>query len=302
MTLHPQAQAFIDLITLNPRPGWEELGVDRAREVFLTFDPFYGEAPELSRVEDLHVGDGVNVRLYSDRPGPAPAIMYFHGGGWVLGNLDSHDALCRRFARDSQCTVVAVDYRLSPESACPGPIEDCFRATRYVVEHADSLGIDASRIVVAGDSAGGHLATSVAIKARDASGPQIAMQVMLYPVIEPDFETQSYRQFESGFGLTRNNMRWFWEQFLGASGNSPGAVPTASTTLSGLPPAIVVTAEYDVLRDEGDRYAALLRDAGVEVDHRQIPGMLHGFIHFAAMFDTGIEVGRQVARTIASRV
>ncbi|MCA9136365.1 MAG: alpha/beta hydrolase [Planctomycetales bacterium] len=302
MTLHPQAKAFIEQLTLQQRPSWQELGVHEAREVFLTFEPMLGEAPELTRVEDHVLANRIPARLYSDQTDHSPVVMFFHGGGWVLGNLETHDALCRRLAVNSGCTVVAVDYGRSPENTFPGPIDDCFAATKYVAENADSLKVDASRIAVAGDSAGGHLAAAVAIKARDESVPEIALQVLMYPVIEPNFDTVSYRDFASGFGLTRDNMIWFWEQFLGGADACKEAIPSRALSHTGLPPAIVITAQYDVLRDEGNQYARQLQNAGVDVTHREQQGMLHAFLHFADLFDTGVEVGRELAVEIGQRL
>ena len=302
MPLHPQAKAFVENLAEQNPPGWEELGVVAAREVFEAFEPMLGASPELSRVEDHTLPGGVRIRLYSDQAAPAPVVMYFHGGGWVLGNIQTHDPLCRRMAIDSGCTIVSVEYGLSPENPFPGPVNDCYQATETVIKHAAELNVDASRLAVAGDSAGGHLATSVAIRARDESGPTISLQVLLYPVIEPNFESSSYQEFAEGFGLTRNNMRFFWQQFLGEQDPYPDAAPNYAKSRSGLPPALIVTAEYDVLRDEGNRYARQLQQDGVDVSHSQCDGMLHGFLHFAGMFDRGIDVGRDIATEIGTRL
>lgn len=302
MPLHPQAQAFVDQLALDNPPGWDELGVEKAREVFLTFQPMVGEAPQLSRVEDHRLPSGVPIRLYCDQSDPTPVVMFFHGGGWVLGSVDTHDAFCRRLAKSSGCTIVSVDYGLSPENAFPGPVNDCYQATQFVHENATKLGVDGSRMAVAGDSAGGHLAAAVAIRAKNNGGPELALQVLLYPVIEPNFETESYQAFASGFGLTRVNMMWFWNQFLGGATASPDAVPSHADSHVGLPPTMVLTAEYDVLRDEGVQYAQQLKDAGVEVSHRQQAGMLHGFLHLAGVFDTGAEVAIELGREIGNRL
>jgi len=261
-----------------------------------------GDAPDVARVENHTLPSGVHVRLYAHGDEPAPVIVFFHGGGWVLGNLETHDPMCRRLATESQCAVLAVDYGLSPENAFPGPIDDCYEATCFVADHADRMKIDATRIAVAGDSAGGHLAASVALRGRDRSGPPIALQALWYPVIEADFETESYQRFAEGFGLTRDSMKWFWQQFLGDHSEPNEASPAYAKSHRDLPPAIVVTAEYDVLRDEGVRYAQRLRDAGIDVTHRPVEGMLHGFLHFAGLFDTGVQVGRELAQEIGQRL
>ena len=307
MSLHPQAQAFIDDLAAQDAPGWDELGVEKSREVFETFNEFAGEAPMIARVEDHQTTEGIRFRIYSHATSPAPVIMFFHGGGWVLGNLGTHDGFCRRTALHSGCAVVAVDYRLSPENSFPGPIEDCYRATQSVVSSGSKLGVDADRLAVLGDSAGGYLAAAVAILARDransdATNVNIDVQGLLYPVIAPDFETASYRQFADGFGLTRSAMQWFWQQFLGNRSAEEGAITSLSSELQRLPPAIVLTAEYDVLRDEGQTYADQMARAGVDVLHRQCDGMLHGFLHLAGLFDTGIEQGRWIAEQIGKRL
>jgi acetyl esterase len=228
--------------------------------------------------------------------------MFFHGGGWVLGNIETHDPLCRRLAANSGCAVVSVDYGLSPENPFPGPVNDCYEATQHVISNASQLNVDASRLAVAGDSAGGHLAASVAIKAREEAGPEIALQVLLYPVIEPVFDSGSYQKFADGFGLTRKNMIWFWRQFFDGRDPLTDAAPSHADSHRELPPAMVITAQYDVLSDEGNAYARQLQTAGVDVFHRQYDGMLHAFLHFAGLFDTGMEAGREIAQEVGRRL
>lgn len=302
MPLHPQAKAFVESLAERNPPGWEELSVAEGREVFASFEPMFGTGPELRRVENLSFGHGITGRLYSNRSDTAPAVIYFHGGGWVLGNLDTHDAICRRLAADSNCTVISVDYGLAPENRFPGPVEDCYVATKYVVDHANQLNVDGSRIAVAGDSAGGQLAAAVALKSREIGAPAIVLQVLIYPVVEPMFETESYRAFGSGYGLSKASMRWFWKQFLGDLPAPPLAAPIRSESLAGLPDTLLITAEYDVLRDEGEALARKLSLDGVDVNLRRYDGMLHGFVHFAALFDTGIEATRQLALMIKQRL
>ena len=302
MPLHPQAQSFLDDLAEQNPPGWEELGVSEARTVFETFEPILGDAPDLMRIEDHTLPGGIGIRLYCDQPDPAPVVMFFHGGGWVLGNIETHDPLCRRLAAHSGCAVVSVDYGLSPENPFPGPVNDCYDATQHVISNASQLNVDASRLAVAGDSAGGHLAASVAIKAQEEAGPEIALQILMYPVIEPKFDRGSYQEFAEGFGLTRKNMIWFWRQFLDGQDPFPHAVPSHAKLHRGMPPAMVITAEYDVLSDEGNAYARQLQAAGVDVFHRQYDGMLHAFLHFAGRFDTGIAAGREIAMDVGRRL
>ena len=307
MPLHPQSQAFIDLLAEQNPPGWEELGVKEAREVFVSFEPMFGAAPAVGRVEDHVLPSGVGIRLYvhqadSDESEPPPVVMLFHGGGWVLGSIETHDAICRRLAVHSGCAVVSVDYGRSPENVCPGPIDDCYAAIEFISQQAGGLGIDASRLAVVGDCAVGHLATFAALIARYHSGLAIALLVLLYPVIQPNFETETYMAFAEGHGLTRASMQWFWKNFLGDQQPSPSSVPSQAESLAGLPPAVVLTAEYDVLRDEGASYANQLKQAGVDVQYRQADGMLHGFLHFAGLFDPGIAIGKEIAEEIGKRL
>jgi acetyl esterase len=302
MPLSEQAQAFIDAIAAANPPPWESLTPREGREAFSSLDLF-GEGPSLARVENRSLPGDINVRIFSDAEGDAaverrPAVLFFHGGGWVLGNLDTHDALCRRLAKKSSCTIISVDYSLSPEALFPTALQQCYDATRYVAEHADEIGVRRGRLAVAGDSAGGNLATAVAIKALDEGGPPIELQVLIYPVIEPTFETESYRQFGENHGLSRGNMEWFWQQYLGEQEPVPLAAPIRRESLAGLPRAHVITAEYDVLRDEGEAYAKKLSEAGVPTTIQRYDGNLHGFIHFAAAFDDGIAATHDVAKIL----
>jgi acetyl esterase len=220
------------------------------------------------------------VRIYwpSETPG-LPILVYFHGGGWVLCNLDTHDETCRSLAKQASCIVVSVDYRLAPEHRFPAAVEDCHAATKWVAENARSLGGDASRLAIGGDSAGGNLTASVALLARERGGPSLAHQLMIYPVTDARFDTQSYRDNGEGMFLTTNAMRWFWEQYLPtpADGANPHASPLRAEDLRGLPPATVITAEMDPLRDEGEAYGRRLGEAGVPVEVRRYDGVIHGF-------------------------
>ena len=303
MPLHPQAQAFLDAIAEQNPPGWNEMTPDQGREIFASFGQLFGEGPELDRVEDQTIPGGVNIRIFSNAAAETqPAVIYFHGGGWVLGNVQTHDALCRRIAKASDCTVISVDYALAPEDKFPKPLEDCYLATQHVANHAADLGIDPGKIAVAGDSAGGNLAAAVTIKARDQAGPTIKFQLLIYPVIEPNFETESYRQFAEGHGLSRLVMQWFWKQYISDAAPGPLAAPCTAETLQGLPAAHVITAEYDVLRDEGEAYAEQLRAAGVPTTAKRYHGNLHGFIHFAEMFDDGIKATDDLAQILKAQL
>jgi acetyl esterase len=206
-----------------------------------------------------------------------------------LGDRDTHDALCRRLANRASSIVVSVEYRRAPENKFPTPLEDCFAASCFVAENAHLWQGDAGRLAVAGDSAGGNLAAAVAIMARDRGGPAIQFQLLLYPVLQKDFETRSYRAYAEGYGLTRGAMEWFWRQYLRDDNDAqnPYAAPLRTEDPSRLPPTHVVTAEYDVLRDVGHAIAGRLREAGVPTTDEQYQGMIHGFTHFSGVFDIG---------------
>jgi acetyl esterase len=230
----------------------------------------------------------VRIRVYRPRDaqqGLRPGVVFLHGGGFVLCSIESHDGFCRRVARNTGAVVVSVDYRLAPEHPAPAAAEDAYAALAWVAEHADELGVDPDRILTAGDSAGGNLAAVVSLMARDRGGPAVAGQVLVYPAIEPDFESKGYRDFGAGHFNTREAMEWYWRLYLGdvdvpADATYPPeyVAPLRAASLAGLPPAIVVTAGRDPLHSEGRLYVAALRDAAVPVRHRHYPELFHGFV------------------------
>ena len=245
---------------------------------------------DVARTEDLQVEaehGPIPVRVYhphGEEP-QRPVVVFLHGGGFVFCSIESHDGFCRRLARHTDAVVVSVDYRLAPEHPAPAAAHDAYAAVCWVAENAARLGVDAGRIAVAGDSAGGNLAAVVPLMLRDLGGPTLAGQVLLYPVLEPDFASESYQRFATGHFNTRAAMEWYWQQYVG---NDPASaalpepaehvVPLRAPSLSGLPPAVVVTAGRDPLCSEGQRYAAALHDAGVPVRHRHYPELFHGFM------------------------
>jgi len=225
----------------------------------------------------------VPVRVYYPRGESAarPAVVFCHGGGFVLCDLESHDGFCRAMARHTESVVISVDYRLAPEHRAPAAAQDVFAAFCWVVAHAAELGVNAERLVIAGDSAGGNLAAVTALQCREQGGPMPAGQVLIYPVIDPTFDTSSYQAYASGYVNTRAAMQWYWEHYLGGSAlPSPAhlAAPGRAASHAGLPPAVVVTAGLDVLHSEGVAYAEKLRAAKVPVVHRDYPGLFHGFV------------------------
>tara|TARA_R110002072_G_scaffold31140_2_gene96388 strand:- start:2810 stop:3781 length:972 start_codon:yes stop_codon:yes gene_type:complete len=322
MTLHPQAQTFVALLRELQPPRWEDLGVAKARRGFSALVDSFGAGPTMASVEDRIVEeqncDGevlrVPVRIY--RPDGvselAPVVMFFHGGGWVLGDVESHDTTCRRLAEASQAAVVSVEYRRSPESPFPGPVHDCLVATKAVAKHGFSWGLDASRLAVMGDSAGGNLAAAVALLSKDDPDVEVKYAALVYPVVTPTFDSGSYREFETGFGLTKRTMQWFWGNYLGHGGEGlldvdgvNDAEPLADlmkADFSGFPPTHVLVAGYDVLRDEGLALADKIEACGGDVTRENASDMLHGFIHFAGQFETGVTAMQSLGKRIANQL
>jgi acetyl esterase len=284
MPVDAQIQGLLDLIASKNLPPHYLLAPPEAR-VAMEKSRAIMRGPEvpLARIEPLSIpgpAGTIPARLYAAGTGrPLPMLVYFHGGGWVIGSLDTHDDLCRRLAIASGCLVVAVDYRLAPEHKFPAPVEDSFAATRWIADHAQALGGDARRIAVGGDSAGGNLATVVALLARDQGGPALRFQLLIYPAVAKDFTLPSMKAYGEGFLLTMPGMHWFWNHYLrlNADARDARACPLLAPSLKGLPPALVATAEYDVLRDEGEEYARRLQAAGVPVRLVRHDSMIHGF-------------------------
>ena len=262
------------------------------------------ETPEpVARVEDLSIpgpAGEILVRLYSPSPREQlPTVVYFHGGGWVLGDLDSHDPLCRALANRAGAAVVSVDYRLAPEHKYPAAAEDAYAAALWLSQHAVEWGADPKRIAVCGDSAGGNLAAVAALIARDRGGPELRAQALIYPVTNCDFEVESYRANGDGsMGLSEDGMRWFWRCYARspAEAAEPYASPLRADTLIGLPPALVITAEYDPLRDEGEAYAARLERSGVPTELIRYDGVIHGFVGQLAAFPEGAAAADRIAQ------
>ncbi|HSG89540.1 MAG TPA: alpha/beta hydrolase [Pseudomonadales bacterium] len=288
MPLEPVTAELLEQMAAAGAPPMSEMPAAAAREMYRAMQP---PAPEIEvgAVEDRVVptpsGD-VPVRIY--RPagtGPFPLHVHYHGGGWVIGDLDTHDADCRELCRGAGCVVVAVDYRLAPEHRFPAAPEDCYAATCWAAEHAADLGARPGPISVGGDSAGGNLAAVVSLMARDRGGPQIALQLLIYPVTDAAMDTVSYRDNADGYLLSADSMSWFWDHYCPDASLrlDPLASPLHAPDLSGLPPALVMTAEFDPLRDEGEAYAERLRAAGVRVDVRRFDGLIHGFFSQARM-------------------
>ena len=247
--------------------------------------------PEVAKVEDRSIpgpDSDVPVRVYTpEGNGPFPILAWYHGGGWVVGDLESADATARDLCVGGECVVVSVDYRLAPDAKFPGPANDCWAATTWAVENAVSINGDASRLAVGGDSAGGNIAAAMCLMAADQGGPEIVFQLLIYPVTDVDFTTVSYDDNAEGYGLTKVTMEWYWDHYLEsmADASNPYAAPLQAKSLAGQPPALVITAEYDPLRDEGETYAKRLSEAGVATTATRYDGVIHGFFNMNAVVD-----------------
>jgi len=297
VALDPQMKAMLDFANASGPLFLRAETPEGAREKMQALlDARAAEPPPVYRVEDRHVpgphGD-ILIRIYtSEGRMPKGVLVYFHGGGWVLGSIVTHDVLCRSIANAAGCIVVSVDYRLAPEHKFPAAPEDCYAATRWVAANAASFGGDPNRIAVGGDSAGGNLATATALMARDRGGPSLVFQLLFYPAISAANDTPSQKEFDrDGFILSRADMEWFWNHYLNSAAdrNNPIACPNKAGNLAGLPAALVQTCSHDPLRDEGERYAEQMKKAGVKVTLTRYDGVTHGFVSFADALDKGKE-------------
>ena len=302
MPLHPQAQLLIRAAEAAGVIPFDHQSPAEARAAMLAQTAAMGKPQPVAKVEDRHIpgpASDLPARIYTPLgDGPFATLVYFHGGGWVIGSIETHDGICRAIADVAGAIVVSVDYRLAPEHPFPAASEDAYAATRWVAEHAARLGAGDTRIAVAGDSAGGNLATVVCLMARDRGGPALAWQLLLYPITDYQLDTASYRDYAEGHLLTRDAMAWFWRHYLsgGADREHPYVSPLRAPSLAGLPPALIITAECDPLRDEGEAYARRLAESGVPVTATCYPGMVHGFVRRSRFLDLGGEALDQIGR------
>jgi len=308
MSLHPQCKAFLDQVAAQGGKPMEEMTPVEIRanraENAAVFQALAGPVPEVARVEDRTIpgpAQPIPIRVYWPQTGRRlPVLVYFHGGGWVIGNLDQVDVQCRALANGAQCVVVNVDYRLAPENKFPAAVDDAYAAVCYVAEHAGEFDADASRIAVGGDSAGGTLATVACLMARDRRGPNIAFQLLVYPVTDYDDDRPSLHEFADGYFLTRAMMKYFWAHYVASpeEGRSPHASPLNAKNLGGLPPAMVITAECDPIRDQGEAYARRLEEAGVPVTAKRYAGAIHVFFNLGGVIDSGREAVTDAAAAL----
>ncbi|MBX5456442.1 MAG: alpha/beta hydrolase [Thermogemmatispora sp.] len=284
MPLDPNLRVYLDGLAAMNVPPISALNPQVAREAIAAQLATAQVKEPVARVEDRRIpgpAGEIPIRVYTPAgAGPFPLLVFFHGGGWVICNLDTHDGLCRSLTNGAGCVVVSVDYRLAPEHKFPAAPEDCYAATRWVAEHAAELNGDAQRLAVGGDSAGGNLTAVVTHLARERGGPPLVFQLLIYPATDFTADTASRRENAQGYSLTLDDMLWFANHYLNSpeEARDPRVSPMLREDLSGLPPALVITAEYDPLRDEGELYGERLRQAGVAVTIHRYEGMIHGFL------------------------
>lgn len=305
MPPHPQAATFLDQFSQLNAPPMESLPIDVTRRALILASTVKMAPAKLAKIETRMIagpdGQPLKIRIYWPAgTGPFGACLYFHGGGWVLNNIDTHDDLVQRLAEASGCVFVSVDYRLAPEHKYPAALEDSYAALNWVAANAKDLNIDPTRIAVSGDSAGGNLAAATCLMARDRGGPAVAFQVLIYPITDCDFERASYQENADGYFLTKSQMQWFWKHYVDSVAQmcEPYASPLRAASLQGLPAALILTAEFDPLRDEGEAYAAALRNAGVPVEMTRYDGMIHAFLKRVDQFDTAVVAIQEIGRAL----
>lgn len=294
-SIEPATRSFLDTINAMQGPPVYKMPVEQARNALAEIQSS-GIQKTPADIKDMAIVGGpngkVNIRIVrpKDVSEKLPVVMYFHGGGWVLGDKNTHDRLVRELSNKSKAAIVFVDYTRSPEAKFPVALEEDYHAMEYVMENAGDLNLDPSRLAVAGDSVGGNMATVVALMAKQRKGPKIGLQVMFYPVTDANFDTGSYRQFSTGYWLARDGMKWFWDNYLPDKNKRKDLMASplmaSLNDLKGLPPALVITGENDVLRDEGESYAHKLMEAGIYTTSVRFLGTIHDFVMLDALAGT----------------
>jgi len=310
VVLDPDAAAVYKAFQEAGRPPYESGTATQARAMYLAARAVSNpEPPELKSAKPLSIPaphGAIPARIYTPKTlrknnGLAPCLVFYHGGGWVIGDLDSHDVVCRKLAHEGELIVISIDYRLAPEHKFPAAVDDAMSAVKWIASNAKELGIDASRLVVGGDSAGGNLAAVTALAARDGDGPKLAGQVLIYPATDFSWSHPSHSEPETSILLTHSVIRWFGNHYLGdADINDWRASPARAKTLAGLPPAYLLTAGADPLRDEGDEYAARLKEAGVPVTYKHFPGQFHGFFTMGKLLQQANVAATDIATWLKS--
>ena len=303
MPLDPLAAGLLEQMAATGMPPLNEMSPADARLASAGFVALAGEPEPVGAVIDRTIpgpAGEIPARIYAPlgaAASPLPCLVYYHGGGWVLGDIAGVDTVLRAVANRAGCTVISIEYRLAPEHKFPAPLDDCYAALEWVAANAPMLGVDPGRLAVGGDSSGGNLAAAVALRARDHQGPVLRHQTLIYPVTNHDYGTESYAVNGDGYLLTREMMQWFWSQYLPTAeeGRNPWASPLAAGDLAGLPSAFVATAEFDPLRDEGEAYAARLAAAGVKVRQKRYEGQIHAFWQMVGVFPAALEAATDAA-------
>ncbi|HLZ55573.1 MAG TPA: alpha/beta hydrolase [Ktedonosporobacter sp.] len=304
MPLDPQTKTYLDQMAALNMPALSSLPPDVIRQGIAAQIASAPAGEAVAKVENRSIpgpAGEIPVRIYTpEGTGPFPVLVFFHGGGWVICNLDTHDGQCRSLANGAGCVVVSVDYRLAPEHKFPAAPQDCYAATLWVAEHAAEINGDASRIAVGGDSAGGNLTAVVTQMVRDQGGPRLVFQLMIYPGTDFTSQTLSKKENGEGYFLTLEDMDWFEGHYLNSEADklNPLASPLLAKDLSNLPPALILTAEYDPLRDEGEEYGRRLREAGVPVIVRRYNGLIHGFFGMALIVDEAKRAVQETSQTL----
>ncbi|HEY0518589.1 MAG TPA: alpha/beta hydrolase [Ilumatobacteraceae bacterium] len=303
MPLDPQVQSLLAEMQSQGSPPIHMLSVDDARTVSEQMSALAGEPIDVGSVRTITIpvdGDEIDARVYTpEGDGPHPVVMFFHGGGWVICSLDTHDNVARAICRDADAVVVSVDYRMAPEHRFPTAAHDCFAATKWVAENAASLDADATRLAVCGDSAGGNLSAVVSQMARDAGGPAIVYAALIYPAVDMTRKGGSLDENASGYFLETDGMEWFMNHYIAEEDKSDTkASPLLHSSLAGLPDCFVATCEYDPLRDEGEAYADALRANGVHAEHKRYDGLIHGVANMTGVLDGG----RQLVADVSSHL
>jgi len=309
MPLDPQIKPIIDQAASAGAPPLSSLSPHHARAAFRTmFEAFGGRPAPVAKSEDRTIpgpAGEIGLRIYTpEGKGPFHALMFSHGGGWVVGDLDTHDPLCRALTNAAHCITVAVDYRLAPEHKFPAAVDDCFAAYRWLRTHGRDVGADTTRVGVGGDSAGGNLLAVVSQLAASAGVPVPTCQVLIYPAVDFSLNTESHRELVEGHIIPRDRIEWYGQQYLRTEADKADlrASPLRATTLAGQPPAMIVTAGFDPLRDEGRAYGEALRRAGVDVVYREFPGQIHAFVSLTRAIPQGMTCTLEVAEYLRKRL
>lgn len=297
MPVHPQVAQYLEEVAKIAVPSFEEMTPELIRSTLTPSPEPHFPAKKIENLT-LSINDAdIPIRLYTpadkhnDSVSKSPALVFFHGGGWVMGTLDAYDGLCQDLAGAAGCKIISVDYRMAPEFPYPVPFEDAYAATEWISSNASDLEIDQDRIAVGGDSAGGNLATAVALKARQSESLKLVYQMLVYPVTNYQFDTESYQKYGVNYFLTKRAMEWFWDQYLPdeSAGREVFASPLRCKDLGRLPDALVITAGYDPLYSEAVQYVELMRQSGNSVEHINFEDMIHGFFRRSDLYDRAFE-------------